>query len=168
MARKAQTAAIQGHGPEMRVIYPDARVAPRLCNVTSMKRALCPCISCRRLRRRKDGAHCQCWLCYADRMGEFIDSLGTRTAHRQWLWFLTLTFRTPDFPWARGFPMQQAAPFPDFVKHFFARMIAWIEGEIHARVEHFIVHQYGEVGGRLHLHCGLSWPGLFEYRWKDL
>ena len=152
----------------MRVIYPDARVSPRLCNTTQMKRELCPCTSCRRLRRRKDGAHCRCWLCYADRMGEFIDSLGTRTAHGQWLWFLTLTFRTPDFPWARGFPMQQAAPFPDFVNHFFARMIAWIEGQIHARVEHFIVHQYGEVGGRLHLHCGLSWPGLFEYRWKDL
>jgi hypothetical protein len=101
-------------------------------------------------------------------MGEFIDILGQRTIVGHWLWFLTLTFRTPQFPWTRGFPMEQPAPFPDFVNHFFDRMIAWIEGQVHGRVEYFVVHQYGEVGGRLHLHCGLSWPGLFEYRWKDL
>jgi hypothetical protein len=47
-------------------------------------------------------------------------------------------------------------------------MISWIEREVHARVEFFCVDQFGETGGRLHQHCGLSWPGLFEYRWKDL
>jgi hypothetical protein len=35
-------------------------------------------------------------------------------------------------------------------------------------VEYFVADQFGETGGRLHLHCGLSWPGMFEYRWKDL
>jgi len=168
MRRKAQPATIQGHGAEMRVIYPDARVAPRLCNRTNMKRGFCPCAPCRSLRRRKHGAHCQCWLCYADRMGGFVDSLGQRTLAGRWLWFLTLTFRTPNFPWARGFPMEQPAPFPDFVNHYFERMIVWIEGQVHGPVEYFVVHQCGEVGGRLHLHCGLSWQGLFEYRWKDL
>jgi hypothetical protein len=39
---------------------------------------------------------------------------------------------------------------------------------VHARVEYFVVDQFGEAGGRLHQHCGLSWPGMFEYRWKDL
>ena len=47
-------------------------------------------------------------------------------------------------------------------------MISWIEREVHAPVEFFTVDQFGEVGGRLHRHCGLSWPGLFEYRWKPL
>jgi hypothetical protein len=35
-------------------------------------------------------------------------------------------------------------------------------------VDFFSVHQFGGIGGRLHQHCGLSWPGLFEYRWRDL
>jgi hypothetical protein len=47
-------------------------------------------------------------------------------------------------------------------------MIRWIEGQVHAPVEYFVADQFGEVGGRLHLHCGLSWRGLFEYRWKQL
>jgi hypothetical protein len=101
-------------------------------------------------------------------MGGFVDQLGKRTAAGRWLWFLTLTFRTPRFPWARGFPLEQPEPCADFVHHFFARMILWIEGQVHSRVEYFVADQFGESGGRLHLHCGLSWPGLFEYRWKDL
>jgi hypothetical protein len=168
MGRKAQSATIQGRGAEMRVIYPDARIEPKSCNSTHMKRAFCPCRPCRNLRRKKHRAHCQCWLCYAGRMGAFIDTLGKRTTAGRWLWFLTLTFRTPDYPWARKFPIQQSKPFPDFVNHFFQRMVSWIEGQVHGRVEYFFAHQFGETGRRLHLHCGLSWPGLFEYRWKDL
>jgi hypothetical protein len=152
----------------MRVIYPDARLEPRVCERTNIRRAFCCCAPCRALRRRKHRATCGCWLCYADRMGEFIDQIGQRTAAGRWLWFLTLTFRTPTFPWGRGFPMEQPQPSPDFVRHFFDSMISWIEREVHCRVEYFLVHQFGETGGRLHLHSGLSWPGLFEYRWKDL
>jgi hypothetical protein len=152
----------------MRVIYPDARLEPRVCERTNIRRAFCCCAPCRALRRRKHRATCGCWLCYADRMGEFIDQIGQRTAAGRWLWFLTLTFRTPTFPWGRGFPMEQPQPSPDFVRHFFDWTISWIEREVHCRVEYFLVHQFGETGGRLHLHSGLSWPGLFEYRWKDL
>jgi hypothetical protein len=101
-------------------------------------------------------------------MGEFLDQLGRRTVARRWLWFLTLTFRTPHFPWMRRCPIEQPEPCADFVHHFFERMIRWIEGQVHSRVEYFVADQFGEIGGRLHLHCGLSWPGLFEYRWKDL
>jgi hypothetical protein len=101
-------------------------------------------------------------------MGSFIDQLGKRTAARRWNWFLTLTFRTPNYPWIRGFPMEQPQPSADFVHHFFNWMIVWIERQVHTRVEYFVVDQFGEIGGRLHLHCGLSWPGLFAYRWKDL
>lgn len=168
MGRKAQLATVQGVGHEMRVIYPDARVEPRVCDRTKMRREFCCCAPCRALRRRKHSASCGCWLCYADRMGAFIDQLGKRTVAGRWLWFVTLTYWTGDFPWVKGFPIQQAKPHPDFVHNFFARMVEWIEREVHARVEYFVVDQFGEVGGRLHQHCGLSWPGLFEYRWKDL
>jgi len=107
-------------------------------------------------------------LCLADRMGACVDTLGGRTRAGAWKWFLTLTARTPHYPWARGFPIEQPQPHPDFMHHFFARMIRWIESQVHAPVEYFTADQFGELGGRLHLHCGLSWPGLFEYRWKDL
>jgi len=168
MGKKAKPATIQGYGREMRVIYPDARIEPCPCVRTNMRREFCPCAPCRFLRRRKHRASCSCWLCYADRMGKFIDDLGRRTVAGHWLWFVTLTFRTPYFPWAKGFPIEQPKPRPDFVHHFFARVISWIEGQVHGRVEYFVVDQFGETGGRLHLHCGLSWPGLFKYRWKDL
>lgn len=175
MGKKAKPATIQGHGPEMRVDYPDARLQPRVCSRTKMRREFCSCAPCRALRRRKHRASCVCWLCYADRMGKFIDSLGRRTAAGRWLWFVTLTFRTPNFPWVRGFPIEQSKPSPDFVHKFFSTedkqrlgMIEWIEQQVHTPVEYFTVDQFGESGGRLHLHCGLSWPGLFEYRWKDL
>jgi len=168
MGAKAKPPTIQGHGRELRVVYPDARLEPRLCARTNMRREFCPCTPCRALRRRKHRASCSCWLCYSDRMGGFIDDLGRRTAAGHWLWFLTLTFRTPHFPWARRFPIEQPQPCPDFVRHFFERTIQWIEREAHVRVEYFVADQLGEIGGRLHQHSGLSWPGLFEYRWKDL
>jgi hypothetical protein len=152
----------------LNVLYPDKRLLPRICERTRMRRAFCCCHPCRDLRRRKHHAPCRCWLCHADRMGGFIDELGGRTAAGSWNWFVTVTYRTPTFPWANGFPIGQAQPSFDFVCHFFARMIRWIEQEVHARVEFFSVHQFGETGGRLHQHCGLSWPGLFEYRWRDL
>lgn len=168
MGRKAQPATVQGHGREMRVIYPDARIEPHFCMRTNIRREFCPCAACRKLRRRKHGAACACWLCYADRMGTFIEAQGRRTLAGRWLWFLTLTFHTPHFPWARCFPIEQPEPCADFAHHFFTKMILWIEGQVHSRVEYFVADQFGEIGGRLHLHCGLSWPGLFEYRWKDL
>jgi hypothetical protein len=168
MGSKAKPAMIERVGGELRVFYPDARIEPRVCTRTKILRNYCHCAPCRALRRRKHGATCSCWRCYSDRMGTLIDDLGRRTAAGRWLWFITMTFRTPHFPWAQGFPIEQATPSPDFVRHFFDMMIHWIEGQVHARVEYFQTGQFGDIGGRLHQHCGLSWPGLFEYRWKDL
>jgi hypothetical protein len=152
----------------LNILYPDKRLLPRLCERTGMRRTFCCCQPCRALRRRKHHAPCTCWRCYADRMGGFIDQLGGRTAAGVWKWFVTLTYRTPDFPWVDRFPIEQPQPSSEFVHHFVARMIRWIEREVHCRVEFFCADQFGETGGRLHQHCGLSWPGLFEYRWKDL
>src|SRR5712692_6352697 len=122
-------------------VYPDRRTLPRVCRRTRMRRTFCCCAPCRVLRRRKHRAACRCWLCYSDRMGAFVDRLGRRTVARRWLWFLTLTFRTPHFPWAKRFPIEQPEPCPDFVHHFFARMILWIEGQIHASVDYFAADQ---------------------------
>jgi hypothetical protein len=168
MGKRAKLPQIEGIAPNLRVVYPDARLEPLKCVRTDMRREFCPCETCRALRRKKHRAPCRCWLCFSDRMGLFIDQLGKRTAARRWSWFLTLTFRTSNYPWIRGFPVEQPQPSPDFVHHFFNWMIHWIEGQVHTRVEYFVVDQFGETGGRLHLHCGLSWPGLFDYRWKDL
>lgn len=154
--------------PGLLLVYPDRRVLPKVCARTGMRRAGCCCSPCRVLRRRKHRAHCGCSLCYADRMGAYIDRLGRHTAAGRWLWFVTLTYRTRAYPWGRGFPVGGTRPHPDFVHGFFERMIRWIEGQVHTRVEYFVADQLGERGGRLHQHCGLSWPGLFEYRWKHL
>ena len=110
MGRKAKPAKVQYVDGALRVFYPDGRVEPRLCVRTNMRREFCPCAPCRVLRRWKHRASCTCWLCFTDRMGAFIDQLGRGTAARRWLWFLTLTFRTPNFPWKKGFPMEQPMP----------------------------------------------------------
>jgi hypothetical protein len=141
-------------------IYPDRRIMPRTCNRTGMRRYYCCCAPCRALRRRKHRAACRCWLCYADRMGGFIDRLGRDTGPGRWAIFLTATFRTPRYPWTRGFPVEQPEPHPDFVHHFVGRMICWLETALHERVEFFCADQYGERGGRLHQHAGLTSPGL--------
>lgn len=154
--------------PGFLLAYPDRRLLPRICERTGMRRAYCCCKPCRVLRRRKHRASCKCWLCYADRMGAFIDQLGGRTAAGGWKWFVTQTYRTRNFPWAKGFPVEQPQPSSEFVHHFFDQLICWIEHQVHCRVEFFTVDQFGEVGGRLHQHCGLSWTGLFEYRWRGL
>ena len=140
--------------------YPDRRTAPRICEATNMRRDYCCCTACRVLRRRNHRAHCRCWLCFADRMGSFIDDLGNQTKAGRWQIFLTLTYRTKNFPWSRGFPMAQPQPHSDFVRNFIGFMIRRLEAEISDRVEHFQAEQFGSVGGRIHQHIGLSSPAL--------
>ncbi len=139
--------------PGPNVIYADKRIIPRVCNRTGMRRDFCCCAPCRSRRRRKHGAACDCWLCYADRMGAWINSLGKRTVPGRWAIFLTQTYRTPcfdrawkldarghrrliltrrkePFPWAKGFPIEQPEPHPDFVRKFVGQMIRWLEAKL--------------------------------------
>lgn len=153
---------------QMAVTYPDRRIKPRTCERTGKARATCSCASCRKLRRRKHRAHCACLLCLCDRMGQMVDKLGRRTFAGRWLWFITVTFRTADHRWQRGYPLLQFRPDEVFVNHFFDRAIAHLERETHGPIEYFLAHQFGSQNGRLHLHCGVSWPDtLFEWQWKD-
>lgn len=146
--------------PGPNVIYQDRRTLPRVCERTDMRRDLCCCAQCRVRRRRKHGAACHCWLCFADRTGTYIDRLGKRTGAGRWGLFITPTYRTRSFPWAKNFPMEQPQPHPDFVRNFFGQMIRWLEGALRERIEYFVADQYGEIGGRLHQHVGLTSPTL--------
>lgn len=153
---------------KMVVNYPDRRVKPRDCERTRVRRDRCWCSSCRALRRRKHKAYCACSMCLCDRMGQMVDKLGGRTFAGRWLWFITMTFKTPDHRWQRGFPLLQFRPDETFVNHFFERTVHRLERETGGPVEYFLAHQFGSQNGRLHLHCGVSWPNtLFEWRWKE-
>lgn len=144
------------------VYYPDRRIAPRRCERTGMYRTFCCCAPCRALRRRKHGAACRCWLCFADQTGKFIDRLGALTAAGRFVLFLTLTYRTQSFPWARRFPIAQSHPHVEFVRNFVGYMIRHLQDELSERVEYCQAEQFGSVGGRIHQHFGLSAPGLVE------
>lgn len=146
--------------PGLVPVYWDRRTLPRRCGRTGMRRDFCCCAPCRSLRRRKHRASCRCWLCYADRQGEFIDDLGKRTPSGHWAIFLTLTYRTREMVKRLNATVQRPEPHPDFVHHFFDRMIAWLETELCERVEFFVVDQYGSQGGRLHQHAGITSPVL--------
>jgi hypothetical protein len=108
---------------------------------------------------RQHLAWCGCWRCYSRSVGAFIDQLGLETAADQWQLFLTQSYRTPSYPWAKGFP-RRSEPHPDFVHHFSDFLIAWLAREFGPPVEFFVADQYGEASGRLHQHFGISGPGL--------
>src|SRR5208283_274446 len=144
------------------VVYHDGRTIPRPCKRTGMQRDFCCCVPCRKRRRRKHHAPCRCWLCFADRTGAYIDDLGKRTTPGRWALFLTATYRTRAIVKRLNASMERPEPHPDFVRHSVDRMIRWLETELHERVEYFVADQYGELGGRLHQHIGLTSNSLVE------
>jgi hypothetical protein len=108
---------------------------------------------------RSHRAGCGCWRCYSLCVGAFIDQLGSHTATGHWQFFLTQSYRTRSYPWARGFP-RRSEPHPEFVHHFSDYLISWLEREFGPPVEFFFADQLGEASGRLHQHFGISGPGL--------
>ena len=63
----------------MRVIYPDARLETPAGPVNAPKCAALSAAARHAVHFGGGGTHgatCGCWLCYADRMGEFIDQMG--------------------------------------------------------------------------------------------
>lgn len=146
----------------------DLHVPAKACPKTGQYRNVCGCSECWTSQNGKHGPNCRCSNCFPGYLGAFIDELGLMTASGGWRLFMTITYRTKGYPWAKGFPYHQPSPSPDFASKFFSRTIRWLEGQVHARVEYFVADQYGETGGRFHQHAGLSWPGLFPYRWKPL
>ncbi len=74
---------------------------------------------------------CRCWQCLSIAMGRFIDSLSSQTGSPEWQVFATITYRTPNYPWCRGFPTNGSGrPKADFAHHFFDRFVTHLETEI--------------------------------------
>jgi hypothetical protein len=112
---------------------------------------------------------CSCWACHSSVMGGFIDSLSSQTSSGEWQVFTTITFRTSDYPWARGFPTcGSGRPKADFAHHLFDRLIEHLERELDTRVDYVVADQLGERLGRLHQHAILAAPGLAEYSRKEM
>lgn len=115
------------------------------------------------VRNIKHSSTCRCWRCFALTMGDFINDLGKKTICGEWSLFLTLSYRTPTYPWAKHFP-RRSEPHPDFVHHFADHMIRWLKQELNATVEYFCADQCGELGGRLHQHFGIASPALLRLK----
>jgi hypothetical protein len=97
-------------------------------------------------------------------MGQWIDGMAKETSPGHWQVFGTATFRTPYYPWRRGFPLGGSyKPSPNFVHRNFDQLIRFIEGEIHAPVDYVVADQLGAANGRLHQHFILAAPGLDDF-----
>ncbi len=107
---------------------------------------------------------CTCWQCLGNAYGKMIDGLGSQTAVGNWGIFGTTTFRTPHFPWCRGFPSSSSfRPNADFARHIFGKFIFHLEYELGERVDFVVADQLGHINRRLHQHFVLAAIGLQRY-----
>ena len=111
---------------------------------------------------------CSCWKCYADQMGQWIDTLGPQTAAGRWQDFVTVTYSTPSYPWQRGFPVLPGRPKADFAHHLFDRLISHLEKQLGSRIDYVVADQFGSINGRFHQHAILSGVGLDSYPRKEI
>ena len=116
------------------------------------------CAHFTRNTRRDDLVHeggCVCSLCIAGHIGSFVDSLSTKTASGRWNIFATITFRTPDYPWQRGFPTcGSGRPHGDFAHHLFDRLVTHLETKLGSRVDYVVADQLGNRYGQVPSTCG--------------
>ncbi len=114
-------------------------------------------------------AGCSCHKCFANAMGSWIDELGARTSPGQFQVFGTTTFRTPTYPWQRGFPTGGAGrPSPDYAHHLFGRLVSHLERELGSTPDYVVADQYGALGGRFHQHWILAGNGLDAYPRREI
>lgn len=117
----------------------------------------------------RHGELCRCHCCVASFMGEWIDGLADKTSTGHWQVFGTATFRTPNYPWRKGFPTGGSyKPSPHFVHGTFHRLIRYLEGELRSPLDYVVADQLGALNGRLHQHFILAAPGLDEFQRKDI
>jgi len=115
------------------------------------------------------GELCRCHKCVARAMGSWIDSLGPQTSTQHWQLFGTVTFRTPYFPWRKGFPMGGSyRPSPHFVHRNYRDLIAHLERRLCSPVDYVVADQIGAINGRLHQHFILASPGLETYPRREI
>jgi hypothetical protein len=113
--------------------------------------------------------NCTCAGCLALAWGRWLDQLGQRTSCGVWDIFATLTFRTQNLPWTRGFPNSASGrPSPEFAHTFFQLFVSHLESEMGGRIDYSVCDQYGAVNGRFHQHALLSGQGLETYPRKQI
>jgi len=97
-------------------------------------------------------------------MGKWIDDLAEETSTGHWQLFGTATFRTPNYPWQKGFPMGGSyKPSSHFVHRTYDQLIRYLEREMNSTVDYVVADQLGAMNGRLHQHFILAAPGLDDF-----
>lgn len=115
------------------------------------------------------GLGCRCWQCLAQVLGIWLDELGQRTKAGAWQIFLTITYASVVYPWARGFPGSGGGiPSSEFGHHCFDDLVSHLEAQLGARVDYIMADQYGSVNGRFHQHALLAAIGLDRYPRPEL
>jgi hypothetical protein len=115
------------------------------------------------------GDLCRCHKCMAVAMGSWIDELAEKTSTGCWQIFGTATFRTPSYPWQKGFPRGGSyKPSPDFVHRTYKQLVSYLENELHTPIDYVVADQLGAQNGRLHQHFVLAAPGLDRYSRKEI
>lgn len=114
-------------------------------------------------------AACSCWRCYAATLGAWLDDLGARTICGCWILFVTISYRTPNYPWGRGFPIVGLGkPSSDFGHRLFDRFVEHLEGDLGCRVDFVVADDFGSLHGRYHQHALLAAIGLAGYSRREI
>jgi hypothetical protein len=112
---------------------------------------------------------CRCWQCLAQLLGIWLDELGGKTGPGVWQIFLTVTFSSLAYPWARGFPCSGSGiPSAEFGRHCFQDFVSRLEAQLGAQMDYVVGDQFGQLHGRLHQHALLSAKGLDKYPRSEL
>ena len=112
---------------------------------------------------------CRCWRCLSHQLGCWVDQLGAATAPGEWQVFATITYRTKEYPWQRGFPRDGTGrPKADFAHHLFDRLVSHLEHELSSRLDYVVADQLGSIHGRFHQHAILAADGLRDYPRKQI
>lgn len=97
----------------------------------------------------------------ARQLGIWFDEMGKSTSSGRWILFITITYRTPDFPWQQGFHSTFVSkPSPYYASHLFQCLVKHLEVEIGSAVDFIVADQYGKRNGRFHQHALLAGDGL--------
>jgi len=111
---------------------------------------------------------CRCKRCLSRDRGEWFAAIGAEVGG--WKLFTTITFRKLDdhADWNNVAFQALDNPTPAFARHSFKRFVAYLEHEIGSPVAFVVADQYGQNGGRLHLHALLAGQGLDAYPRREI
>ena len=98
-----------------------------------------------------------------------MEKLGGETKVGAWQVFLTITYCSVVYPWARGFPGSGCGmPSAAFGRHCFQDFVLHLEARTGERLDYIVGDQFGQLHGRFHQHALLSAKGLDKYPRSEL